>query len=101
VVGHPDYVRTVRMLPTGPQSVELIVDWLLLPGVRESHPDEIDKMLELGRRVVAQDGRICEINQQGLQSLRHEQGVLVAQEQSVWEFHEWLRKRIEQPAIPA
>jgi Rieske 2Fe-2S family protein len=94
VVAHPDYVRSVRLLPTGPESVDLIVDWLLMPGVRETHASELEKMLELGRLVVEQDGRICEINQQGLKSLRHDHGVLVAQEQSLWEFHEWLRERL-------
>jgi Rieske 2Fe-2S family protein len=94
VVAHPDYVRSVRLLPTGPESIDLIIDWLLMPEVSESHKNEIDKMIELGRLVVAQDGRICEINQQGLRSLRHSHGVLVAQEQSLWEFHEWLRKRL-------
>jgi Rieske 2Fe-2S family protein len=94
VVAHPDYVRSVRLLPTGPESVDLIVDWLLMPGVKETHASELEKMLELGRLVVEQDGLICEIKQQGLKSLRHDHGVLVAQEQSLWEFHEWLRERL-------
>ena len=94
IVGHTDYVRSVRMLPTGPESAELVVDWLLMPGVKESHADEIEKMLVLGRLVVEQDGKICEINQRGLHSLQHQQGVLVPQEYSVWEFHEWLRERL-------
>jgi Rieske 2Fe-2S family protein len=94
VVGHTDYVRSVRVLPTGPESIELIVDWLLMPGVRETHPGEIDRMLELGRLVVKQDGEICELNQQGLKSARHHHGVLVPQEYYLWEFHQWLRARL-------
>jgi len=95
VVGHTDYVRSVRLLPTGPESVTLIIDWLLMPGVKESHSDEIEHMLELDRLVVEQDGEICEINQQGQKSLPHENGVLVAQEYEVWDFHEWLRDKLE------
>ncbi len=96
VVAHPDYVRSVRILPRGPERVELTVDWLLPPGVAEAHPGDIERMCELGRRVVAQDGRVCELNQQGLRSQRHRAGVLMPQEQSLHEFHEWLRSRLKE-----
>jgi len=94
VVGHPDYVRSVRILPTGPESVTLTIDWLLMPGVAESHRSEIEPMLKLGRLVVEQDGRACELNQRGLKSSRHETGVLVPQEYELWHFHEWLRGKL-------
>lgn len=94
VVGHTDYVRSVRLVPTGPESLMLVVDWLLMPGVAESHPNEVEQMMKLGRLVVEQDGRACELNQQGLKSPRHEHGVLVPQEESLWEFHEWLRAKL-------
>lgn len=97
VVGHPDYVRSVRLLPRGPETVELTIDWLVPPGTREAHADTFERVLELGRLVIAQDGRACELNQQGLRSIRHEHGVLVPQERAVWEFHEWLRSRLSAP----
>jgi Rieske 2Fe-2S family protein len=94
VVAHPDYVRSVVVAPLGPEQVELTVDWLLPRGVAERHADELDKMVALGRLVVAQDGRVCELNQQGLRSRRHREGVLMPQEESVHEFHAWLRSRL-------
>ena len=94
VIAHPDYVRSVRMLPAGPEAVDLVVDWLLLPEVAATHAEAFDKLFELGRIVVEQDGRVCEINQQGLKSRRHTRGVLVPQEHSLWEFHSWLRSRL-------
>jgi Rieske 2Fe-2S family protein len=94
IVAHPDYVRSVRVLPRGPETVELTVDWLLPPGVAERYPEELEKMCALGRLVVAQDGRVCELNQQGLRSRRHRGGVLMPQEESLHEFHEWLRSRL-------
>ncbi|HET8692604.1 MAG TPA: aromatic ring-hydroxylating dioxygenase subunit alpha [Steroidobacteraceae bacterium] len=94
VVAHPDYVRSVRIAPRGPESVELTVDWLLPPGVAERHADALGHLYELGRRVVAQDGRVCELNQQGLRSRRFGQGVLMPQEESLQAFHEWLRLRL-------
>jgi Rieske 2Fe-2S family protein len=96
VVAHPDYVRSVRILPRGPERVELTVDWLLPPGVAATHADALEKMAELGRLVVAQDGRVCELNQQGLRSRRHRRGVLMPQEASLHEFHEWLRSRLKE-----
>ncbi len=94
IVAHPDYVRSVRILPKGPERVELTVDWLLPPGVAEQYPEELERMCELGRLVVAQDGRVCEINQRGLRSRRHRQGILMPQEQALVEFHEWLKTRL-------
>jgi Rieske 2Fe-2S family protein len=94
IVAHPDYVRSVRILPKGPERVELTVDWLLQPGVAEAHPDELERLYALGRLVVAQDGRVCEVNQRGLKSRRHREGVLMPQEHGVKEFHDWLRARL-------
>jgi len=94
IVAHPDYVRSVRIMPKGPERVGLTVDWLLPPGVAERHPDELERMYELGRLVVAQDGRVCELNQQGLRSRRHREGVLMPQEHALHEFHQWLRSRL-------
>lgn len=94
VVAHPDHVRSVRLMPKGPEQVELTVDWLLPPGVAGRHPEELERMYELGRLVVAQDGRVCELNQQGLRSRRHSEGVLMPQEHALHEFHQWLRSRL-------
>jgi Rieske 2Fe-2S family protein len=94
VVAHPDYVRSVRIAPCGPGQIELTVDWLLPPGVAERHADELENMIALGRLVVAQDGRVCELNQRGLRSRRHREGVLMPQEAALHEFHDWLRARL-------
>ena len=94
IVAHPDYVRSVRIMPTGPEQIELTVDWLLAPGSPSSIAEELERMFELGRLVVAQDGRVCELNQQGLRSRRHRAGVLMPQEHALAEFHEWLKSRL-------
>ncbi|HEU4516692.1 MAG TPA: aromatic ring-hydroxylating dioxygenase subunit alpha [Steroidobacteraceae bacterium] len=94
IVAHPDYVRSVRILPTGPEGVRLTVDWLLPAGVAEAHPQELEQLYALGRLVVAQDGRVCELNQRGLKSRRHREGVLMPQEHGLVEFHDWLRSRL-------
>ena len=93
---HPDYVRSVRVYPTGAETTDLIVDWYLMPGTKEKHADKIEHMLELGRLVVEQDGEACELNQKGQKSRAHEHGVLVPQEYGVWNFHKWIKARLNE-----
>lgn len=93
VVAHPDYVRSVRIVPTGPESIELVVDWLLPEGTEVSAPD-LERICELARLVIEQDGEVCERNQRGLHSRAHAEGVLVAQEYELWRFHEHVRARL-------
>jgi glycine betaine catabolism A len=93
VVTHVDYVRAVRVRPLGPESTELTVDWLVAPDVAHDGFDR-ERLCALGRLVVAQDARVCELNQRGLRSRAHERGVLVAQEHGVYELHRWIRDRL-------
>jgi len=79
VVGHPDYVRSVCVLPTGPESIELTVDWFL-PAEFEPDEDDVKSITELPMLVMQQDGEVCELNQRGVHCLQHEQGVLMPQE---------------------
>jgi Rieske 2Fe-2S family protein len=94
VVGHPDYVRSVRIVPKGPESIDLVVDWLLPNSNVGDNDAAIKSIVELVRIVVQQDGEVCELNQRGVHSVRHEAGVLVPQEFELWHFHEWLREKL-------
>jgi Rieske 2Fe-2S family protein len=93
VVAHVDYVRSVRVRPLGPEVTELTVDWLVAPEVAASELDR-ERLCAMGRLVVAQDARVCEVNQRGLRSRAHEHGVLVAQEHGVHALHCWIRERL-------
>jgi Rieske 2Fe-2S family protein len=97
VVAHPDYARSVRIVPTGPESIELVVDWLLPAAHGEPSAEQLAHITGLARQVIQQDGDACELNQVGLHSRRFEHGVLVPQEHVLWEFHEWLRARLDAP----
>jgi len=94
VIAHPQYARSVRVKPLGPERTELTITWLLPPGVAEAHPDDVADILALAKLVVEQDGRACEMNQQGLHCRRHEQGVLVPQEDGVAWIHDWVRESL-------
>lgn len=94
VVGHPDYVRSVRIVPTGPETIRLVVNYLLPEKHATGHVKELDKITELARLVIGQDGEVCELNQKGIHSRRHANSVLMPQEFELWHFHEWLRDKL-------
>jgi Rieske 2Fe-2S family protein len=97
IVAHVDYVRSVRVMPLGPEETRLTVDWLLAPEVLGTGSVDIERMACFGRQVVLEDAAICETNQRGLHCQRHDHGVLTPGEEDVLWFHNWLRKRISGP----
>lgn len=94
LVAHPDYVRSVRIVPTGAESIDLVAEWFLPADTAEVAPEQIEAILGLARTVMRQDAEVCELNQRGLRSRRHAGGVLVAQEYALWDFHQWIRQRL-------
>jgi Rieske 2Fe-2S family protein len=90
VVGHVDYVRTVRLLPRGPERTELVAEWLFPPEALATDPD-LDNIVSFGKLVLAEDAAICEINQKGLRARPHHAGVLMPEEYDVHRFHQWVR----------
>ena len=91
VVGHVDYVRTVRLLPLGPEQTQLTAEWLFLPETLAAPGTDIDNIVSFGRRVLEEDAAVCEINQKGLRAAPHRQGVLMPEEYDLHRFHEWVR----------
>jgi len=94
IVAHVDYVRSVRLLPLGPEETTLTVDWFLDPEVLGRGNVDIARLTGFGNRVVSEDARVCEINQRGLHSLRHQHGVILPHEHGVLEFSQWIRERL-------
>lgn len=94
VVAHVDYVRSVHVMPLGPEQTQLTVNWLLQPATLASGTVDIPSLIAFGNQVVMEDARVCELNQQGLRSLRHEHGVLAPHEYDVLAFDNWVRDRL-------
>jgi len=99
IVAHVDYVRSVHVLPLGPEQTQLTVNWMLLPEVLSSDGVDIARLTAFGRQVVLEDARVCALNQQGLHSLRHRHGSLAPQEYDVLAFDNWVRKRLGESEI--
>jgi Rieske 2Fe-2S family protein len=91
IVGHVDYVRTVRLLPLGPERTELTAEWLFLPEALADDPD-LDNVVSFGKVVLEEDAAVCEINQRGLHARPHQAGVLMPEEYDLHRFHEWVRE---------
>ena len=86
VVGHVDYVRTVSLRPLGPEQTELTAEWLFSPDALASDGFDLDNIVSFGVQVLEEDAGVCEINQRGLQSARHEAGVLMPEEYDIHRF---------------
>lgn len=93
VVGHVDYVRTVRLAPLGPEQTLLTAEWLFPAEALSAPKEAIDNIVAFGAQVLDEDAAICEINQRGLHSLRHRRGVLMPEEYELLRFHDWVRGR--------
>jgi Rieske 2Fe-2S family protein len=91
IVGHVDYVRTVRLVPLGPEQTELTAEWLFAPEALTAPQTDIDNIVAFGRQVLQEDADICEVNQKGLRSMRHLAGVLMPEEYDLHRFHNWVR----------
>ena len=94
IVAHVDYVRSVHVMPLGPEQTQLTVNWMLLPQTLASGTVDIPALIAFGNQVVMEDARVCELNQKGLHSRRHQHGVLVPQEYDVLAFHRWVEERL-------
>jgi Rieske 2Fe-2S family protein len=99
VVGHVDYVRSVRLMPVGPEETELTADWLFPAAPLSRGEVDVEAIVSFGRLVLDQDAAICEVNQRGLSSRRHVHGVLMPEEYDVRRFHDWVRNEMRGAGI--
>ena len=94
IAAHVDYMRTVRILPTGPEETAIDVEWLFPPESLTTEGFDIDDITEFAKLVMQQDAEASELNQRGLQALPFEQGVLMPEEHYVKMFQDWVRERL-------
>lgn len=95
IAAHVDYMRTVRILPLGPEQTDITVEWLFLPETLEDPDFDLENVTDFAKLVMLQDSDASEINQRGIRSRRFEQGVLMPEEHYVKGFHDWVREQME------
>jgi Rieske 2Fe-2S family protein len=60
------------------------------------HPQlDVARLTAFGSQVVREDARVCELNQAGIRSNRHDCGVLLHLENHVYEFEQWVREKLD------
>jgi len=87
---HPDHARVTRVLPTGPESIELQVEWMFQPEALADPDYDITNITEFVKQVLTEDGEISELNQAGMHSAPMKQGVLMPEEYDVKNYRDWL-----------
>jgi Rieske 2Fe-2S family protein len=87
---HPDHARVTRVLPTGPESIEVQVEWMFQPEALADPDYDITNITEFLKQVLNEDGEISELNQAGMRSAPMKQGVLMPEEYDVKNYRDWL-----------
>jgi Rieske 2Fe-2S family protein len=96
VVAHVDYVRAVSLRPLGAETTELKAEWLFPEATLKTPGFHLGNVVEFASKVIRQDGDACEMNQRGLRSSKFTRGVLTPQEYAIFQFHEWVRRHMEE-----
>ena len=95
VAAHVDYMRSVRILPLGPEETAIEVEWLFRPETLEQPDFDMEDITSFGKLVMQQDADASELNQKGLHSLQFSEGVLMPEEHYVKTFQDWVRAQTE------
>lgn len=91
---HVDYIRMIRVIPTGPETTRLRAEWLFLPETLAQPGFDIEAVTAFAATVLREDGAACEMNQKGLRAGRFRAGRLMPQEFDIFRFHNWIRDRM-------
>ena len=100
IAHHADYVRSVKITPTGPETMELTAEWLFHPDTLARPDFDVDKITRFGIMVMEQDGGACELNHAGMRASAFHHGVLMQEEYEVYAFQRWVRSRLDASVEP-
>ena len=96
LVLHVDHVRSSRLLPIGPESMELEIQWLFPKATLADPSADIARACDFSAQVMSEDGAACELTQRGLHSAPHKQGYLLPEDYDVYRFQQWVRAQLPQ-----
>jgi len=96
-------VNAHTMVPTGPESVRIVYDWLFEADRLPLREEDLQHYIALWDVTNRQDARNCEWQQQGLQSREFQHGYYVPQEFDCHRFAQWVRAGLsgQQPSDEA
>ena len=93
--GYADHVRIVKINPIEPEKIKISAEWLFENETLKDKNYNKDNVISFACRVMEQDGKACELNQIGIHSKPHKQGVLMPEEYVIKNFHDWLKKQLK------
>lgn len=92
-----DHGVSSRLTPTGPDTTEARVDWLVHKDAVEGRDYHLDKMTPFWSVTSDQDWHLCEINMQGVRSSAYQPGRLsTRKEAGLDRFIQWYVGTMEQ-----
>jgi Rieske 2Fe-2S family protein len=94
LVLHVDHVRSSRLLPLGPEAMELEIQWLFPRETLAEPATDIARACDFSAQVMSEDGAACELTQRGLHSAPHKQGYLLPEDYDVYRFQQWVRAQL-------
>ena len=95
VVAHIDYVRSVRVVPLGPERTRLIAEWHFSPETLAQPGFDAADVAAFAKIVMVQDGEASEMNQRGMRSPAFKAARLMPEEYDIHRFHQWIRAEME------
>ena len=96
VVAHVDHVRSVRLVPDGPEKTRLVAEWHF-PAETLAQPGfDAARVAAFARLVMEQDGAASEMNHRGIRSPAFKAARLMPEEYELHRFHKWVRERMEE-----
>jgi Rieske 2Fe-2S family protein len=95
VVAHVDYVRSVRLVPEGPETTRLIAEWHFPTETLAQPGFDATKVAEFAKIVMRQDGEASEMNHRGIRSPAFKAARLMPEEYEIHRFHQWVLDQME------
>ena len=94
---HPDYVHTQRLMPTGPNTLQLTWDYLFEPETMERDDFDAKRAYELWHITNLQDAQNVEWQQAGIEGGRrvHNRSVFAIQETGPDAFNQWVQEKLD------
>jgi Rieske 2Fe-2S family protein len=97
MLAYNDHAVFFQFVPQGPQSSELIVNWLVDADARESDDYDCERLTWLWAVTSEQDKAIIEANAAGIRSSRYEPGPASLLESDLTSFRNWYLALIGPP----
>jgi Rieske 2Fe-2S family protein len=98
VVAHVDYVRSVRIVPEGPERTRLVAEWHFAPETLAAPGFDAARVAAFAKIVLAQDGAAAEMNHRGIRSPAFRAARLMPEEYEIHRFNRWVLAGME--ALP-